>query len=177
MPLQYHDLDPTTRRFAIAELERDTAAGTVHVSERVRPGMHDRYGELLRSALAYYDDRWLEEQLAGEQLLVDFEPRRTASGGATTARLPESAARVLAEGDFNHYYMRGVCARAMDEGRHVVEVYRARFSAEPRTESAALEGRRLDAAELLEELRAPSEEGVAPPPLGRPNSGMSVRLV
>jgi hypothetical protein len=175
MPLQYADLDPTTRRYAHAELERDSVAGSFVPSERLRPGVVDDYRKLLNEALRYYDDRWLEERIAS--MLVDFEVRRTPSGGETTARLPESAARMLAEGDFNRYYMRGLCARAVDEGRHVVQVYRARLSLEPRPESEALEGERLAAAALLEELRSLAGETAATATLGRPNSGLSVRLV
>ena len=175
MPLMYEDLDPATRRFALEELERDVAAGTVMDSERLRPGTAERYRELLREALKYYDDRWLEERIP--ELLVSFEMRRTPSGGETTARVPENAARVLAEGDFNRYYMRGVCARALAEGRDAVEVYRARLSSEPRPESARLEGERLPAARVLEELRAPTADHPTAGTLGRPNSGLSVRLV
>src|SRR5215212_204086 len=175
MPLHYENLDPTTRRFALAELERDIAQGTRATSERVRPTEVPEYEKLLRDALAYYDDRWLEERVEG--MLVDVEPRRTRSGEETTAKLPENAPRLLAEGDFNRYYMRAVCARAVEERRGVVEVYRARFSAEPREESSALEGQRLGAAELLEELRTRTEEVNREAPLGKPGSGLSVRLV
>ncbi|HEX5829533.1 MAG TPA: hypothetical protein VFY16_01055 [Gemmatimonadaceae bacterium] len=175
MPLQYLDLDPVTRRLALAELDADLANDALIVSERLRPAALPEYRKLLRDAIAYYDDRWLEERLAG--LLVDFEARRTPSGGTTTARVPEIAERMLAEGDFNRYYMRAVARRAIDEGRAVVEVYRARFSAEPRPASEELEGRRLDAAELLAELRALNAGTLASATLGRPNSGLSVRLV
>jgi len=175
MPLLYESLDPTTRRYALAELEQDGSTGSFHLSDRVRPPAAAEYRRLLREAIAYYDDAWLEER-AGD-LLVDFEMRRTPSGGTTTARLPDMAARMLTEGDFNRYYMRGVCARALVEHREVVEVYRARLSVEPRTESAQLEGHRLPAREVLEYLRgqAPNDPAVAA--LGRPNSGLSVRLV
>ena len=175
MPLHYENLDPTTRRFALAELERDTASGERATSERVRPAEAAQYEKLLRDALAYYDDRWLEERVEG--MLVDFEPRRTRTGGETTAKLPENAPRLLAEGDFNRYYMRGVCARAVEERRGVVEVYRARFSAEPREESSALEGQRIPAGELLDELRTRTEESIRESQIGRPGSGLSVRLV
>jgi hypothetical protein len=108
---------------------------------------------------------------------VDFEMRRTPSGGETTAKLPDMAARMLAEGDFNRYYMRGICVRAIEETRQVVEVYRARLSLEPRKESAQLEGHRLPAQDVLDYLRGqpPSDEVMIA--LGRPNSGLSVRLV
>lgn len=175
VPLQYENLDPTTRRYALAELDQDLAAGSFHASERLRPSAVGEYQHLLHEAIRYYDDLWLEERAA--DLLVDFEVRRTRTGGQTTAKVPDMAARMLAEGDFNRYYMRGVCVRAIEEGRQVVEVYRARLSLEPRAQSAELEGHRLAAREVLDQLRGLTSEEPVTAPLGRPNSGLSVRLV
>jgi hypothetical protein len=175
MPLQYENLDPTTRRYALAELDHDLASGAFHISERLRPEAVGQYQRLLNEALRYYDDRWLEEHAS--DLLVESESRRTRSGGTTTARIPQMAARMLAEGDFNRYYMRGVALRAIEEGRQILEVYRARLSLEPRPESAELEGRRVPAAELLDHLRGPLSADPTVAPLGRTNSGLSVRLV
>jgi len=175
MPLQYENLDPTTRRYAIAELDRDLNNGAFHISERLRPESVAEYERLLREALRYYDDRWLEEHAS--DLLVESESRRTRTGGTTTARVPQMAARMLAEGDFNRYYMRAVALRAIEEGRQILEVYRARLSLEPRRESAELEGKRVPAAEVLDHLRGPISVDPSVAPLGRTNSGLSVRLV
>jgi hypothetical protein len=175
MPLQYENLDPTTRRYALSELEQDLASGAFHASERLRPEAVGEYQRLLSEALRYYDDRWLEEHAA--DLLIETESRRTRTGGTTTARVPQFAARLLAEGDFNRYYMRGVALRAIDEGRHILEVYRARLSLEPRPESAQIEGRRIPAAEVLEHLRGPLSVDPNVATLGRTNSGLSVKLV
>ena len=174
MPLQYENLDPTTRRLALAELDEDLSTGAFHVSERLRPTAVQEYQRLLHDALRYYDDLWLEERV--NDLLVDFEPRRTPSGAQTTAKVPEMAARMLAESDFNRYYMRGVAQRALAEDRSVVEVYRARLSLEPRPESAEIEGRRVPAQEVLDYLRG-SPDANTSLPIARPNSGLSVRLV
>ena len=174
MPLQYGNLDPITRRHALAELDKDIASGDFHASERLRPTTIAEYQRYLHEAIRYYDDRWLEEHAS--DLLVDFEHRRTRSGGQTTARLPDMAARMLAEGDFNRYYMRGLALRAIEEGRQVVEVYRARLSLEPRTESAQIEGSRLPAEDVLHHLRGQSVADPAVAALGRVNSGLSVRL-
>ena len=175
MPLKYENLDPVTRQFTLAEFDRDVERGELTISSRIRPSATDEYQALLRQALAYYDDQWLEDRVEG--MVVHFELRQTPSGSTTTAKLPAYAPRVLAEGDFNRYYMRGVCARAIDEGRGVVEVYRARISAEPRPESRELEGQRLDAAALLDELRTRHADSSEEATLGKPNSGLSVRLV
>jgi hypothetical protein len=174
MPLQYKDLDATTRRYALSELDHDLANDLFHPSDRLRPTAITEYQRLLRDAIRYYDDLWLEEH--ANDLLVDFETRRTRTGGQTTAKLPSMAARMLAEGDFNLYYMRGVSRRAMEEGREVVEIYRARLSVEPRASSAVMEGQRVPAREVLEQLRAKSTEPIHAL-LGQPNSGLSVRLV
>lgn len=175
MPLQYENLDPTTRRYALAELDRDIANGAFHISDRIRPTAAQEYQHFLREALRYYDDRWLEEHAS--DLLVESEERRTRSGGTTTARVPQMAARMLAEGDLNRYYMRGVALRAIEEGRQVLEVYRARLSLEPRPESAELEGTRVPAAEVLDHLRGPFSADPGVGALGRTNSGLSVRLL
>jgi hypothetical protein len=175
MPLHYENLDPTTRRYALAELDQDLASGAFHLPARLRPTVAADYQRLLRDAIRYYDDLWLEEHAS--DLLAESETRRTSSGAQVTAKVPQMAARMVAEGDFNRYYMRGVCLRAIDEQRQVVEVYRARLSLEPRPESAELEGRRLPARALLDWLRGGSSDDPAATALGRPNSGLSVRLV
>ena len=173
MPLQYQNLDPATRRHALAELDADIASGAFHASERLRPTAVVEYQRLLRDAIRYYDDLWLEERT--KPLLVDFEVRLTKTGGETTAKIPEMAPRMLAEGDFNRYYMRGVALRAIQEGKDV-EVYRARLSLEPRADSAELEGHHVVARELLDQLRGVTDFDPAAPRLGRVNSGLSVRL-
>jgi hypothetical protein len=175
MPLQYENLDPTTRRLAIAELDDDLKTGAFHASERLRPTAVADYQHLLRESLRYYDDLWLEQRAS--DLIVDFETRQTRSGGQTTAKIPEMASRMLAEGDFNRYYMRGVARRAVDEGRQIVEVYRARLSLEPRPDSAEAEGQRVQAKDVLDYLRGTTSTPPDEVRLGRPNSGLSVRLV
>ena len=75
MPLQYTNLDPVTRRAMVEELDRDLADGTMHLSPRLRPAAVSDYQHLLRDALRYYDDLWLEERAA--PLLMDFEMRRS----------------------------------------------------------------------------------------------------
>ena len=175
MPLKYENLDPATRRFAIAELDSDLESGAFHASERLRPTAIADYQHLLREAVRYYDDLWLEQHAA--DLLVEVESRTSRAGTQTTARVPEMAARMLAEGDFNRYYMRGVALRALEEDRRVVEVYRARLSLDPRPESAEVEGQRLPAGDVLEYLRGQRSEESATARLGRPNSGLSIRLV
>ena len=86
----------------------------------------------------------------------------------------KDAAAVMAEGEFNRFYIRALCIRAIDEGREL-EIYRARPSAKPDEASEAKIGDKPDPKALLADLRTSPGVGTA---LGlpRPGSGVSVRL-
>jgi hypothetical protein len=175
MGFEFANLDETTRRYMLQELEHDLAQGTLYLSPRLSPEGRASYPDLLAEALRTHDDSWLAEQLRRRGDLNPYEERHTAEGDLVTARLPANAPEVLAGDDFNRFYMRGLCARALAEGVGVVEVYRGRASAQPRPESQALIGQSLPAADLLEDLRA----WPRPPVLGIPtgfNSGLTLRL-
>jgi hypothetical protein len=89
-----------------------------------------------------------------------------------------TAAQTMAEGEFNRYYARGVCIRALAEtgSDATVTVYRARESANARSASVALIGTTPSAAALLEDLRTHigMDTALRLPP--GPNSGLSVHL-
>jgi len=104
------------------------------------------------------------------------EERRLRNGKITVAKVPVSAPETLAEGEFNRFYARGLCARAIAEGISEVVVYRGKQVQQPRPVSQAMIGRRIDPTALLKDLR--KSQGVEPalgiPP--GPNSGLTVRL-
>jgi hypothetical protein len=108
--------------------------------------------------------------------LQGFAPKTSTSGGFTWATVPATAPETLAEGEFNRFYARGLCARALQDGITQVEVYRGKLVNQPRRGSQAMLGQRIDAESLLADLR--SAQGVEPalglPP--GPNSGLTVRL-
>jgi hypothetical protein len=84
----------------------------------------------------------------------------------------------LAEGEFNRFYARGLCARALSEGISEVIVYRGKRVMQPRQESEAMIGKRISAKDLLEDLRKSESKGVEPAlgiPSG-PNSGITICL-
>jgi hypothetical protein len=103
------------------------------------------------------------------------EPRNTKNG-VTWAKVPVTAPETLAEGEFNRFYARGLCRRAIDEGKPKVQVYRAKQVVNARSESEALLGQSLPADKLLEDLRASvgTDTALGLPP--GPNSGLSIRL-
>ena len=109
--------------------------------------------------------------------MKEYEQRRKRGGGFTNARVPVNAPDTLSEGEFNRYYVRGLCIRVIEEDMDKVEVYRGKPVNQPRPESEVLLGKRLPAESLLEDLR--KSNGVEPalglPP--GPNSGLTVRIV
>lgn len=163
MQFRFENLDESTRRYMAQELSRDLVYGTLYLSPRLTEEGRAVYPALLEEALRYAD------------YLQPYEERRMGDEAIQT-RVPVTAAEMLATDEFNRYYMRGVCLRALAEGSGVVEVYRGRDSAEPRPASQSLVGQRLSAAALLEDLRGWPDQA---PVLGLPtgyNSGLSIRL-
>lgn len=170
MGLNYEDLDPTTRPMMIAEFTDDLAKSAIYVSGRLTAAGRSAWPDLLREALAAHDDDWLASELETKGLLEAKELRQ-----GKPVDVPVTAHWTLAQGEFNHFYIRGVCRRAVAEAR-VVRAYRARYSGEPRASSLAVDGTDFDPAVLLADTRARSF-GSTSQGFPGPNSGMSVKLV
>lgn len=176
MGLNYEYLDDRTRALMIEEIERDIAAGRIDLSRYLSDAGREDWPSLLLEAARSHDDDWLARQLALEGRLRKQAERRTPKGDMIMADVPFLASHTIAEGEFNRFYIRALCRRALDDGRQHVEVYRARDSKSPREQSEKLIGRHIAADVLLNDLR--NNNGVeAALGLARPNSGLSVTLV
>jgi hypothetical protein len=160
----------------VKEIEFDMAGVRLYMSPRLNTWGTTQYPALLKRAAESHDDAWLAQQIRMNGLLNTEETRRTPSGGVTTAKVPVTAHETLAEGEFNRFYCRGVCARAIEDGYQNVQVYRAKRVDNPRPASQAKIGTLVNAERLLNDLR--TSQGVEPalgiPP--GPNSGLSVQL-
>ncbi len=176
MSLQYKNLDAQTRPHMLSEMNADQAAGLLYISPRLNENGTNGWFKLLSEAIAAHDDGWLATEIRNQGFLKSHEERRKPKGGTTLAQVPVIAHETLAEGEFNRFYVRGLCLRAIQDNIARVIAYRARHSEQPRPESEAIVGRAFSPAALLNDLR--SARGVEPalgvPP--GPNSGLSVRL-
>ncbi len=176
MSLYYANLDDRTRQLMLEEVEYDVARNQLHISPFLSgQGQHD-YANLLRDAIQHGNDESLAESLRSHRRLERALPRRQPKGGYGIAATPSNAADVLAESEFNRFYIRGLARRAIEEGIPEVVIYRAKPVQNPRPESEALIESTLSPEALLEDLRRHPDE---PPSLGvpsGPNSGLSVRL-
>jgi hypothetical protein len=176
MGINYKNLDEKTRKFMLEELEMDIANSNLYISLRLNPAGKSKWTELLRQAIKSYSDDWLASQLIGCMNL--YEERKTRTGKIIRPKVPVTAPDTLAEGEFNRFYARGLCARALSEGISEVIVYRGKRVMQPRQESEAMIGKRISAKDLLEDLRKSESKGVEPAlgiPSG-PNSGITICL-
>jgi hypothetical protein len=170
----FENLDDVTRPFMLEELDHDERGpGAVFLSPRLSARGIAEYPDLLRAALTDGSDVSLERALRAPGVMSTQERSRSRTGQPIVKRVPSNAATMIAEGEFNRYYIRGLCARALTEDARVV-VYRARPSRSPRISSEAKIGTELDPGALLEDLRA--SVGREPSILPEVNSGLSVRL-
>lgn len=175
MPLNLHHLDPLTRKHMLDEIELDEQTQSLYISPRLTPHFSPEYSGILKSVVADGHDETLAAELARPGRLNSHETRNTAKG-VISAKVPVTAPATLSEGEFNRFYIRGLCARAMSEGVTHLEVYRAKSVTNPRPESEALLGQRIPVEQLLNDLRASiGIDTVLGLPAG-PNSGLSVRL-
>jgi hypothetical protein len=177
--LHYKNLDEKTREYMLKELQMDINQRRLYVSSRLNPRGKAMWPKLLEEAITGYNievpDDWLAERLKEGNYLESKEERRLPNGKITRVKVPANAHETLAEGEFNRYYIRGLCARAIAEGISEVIVYRGKQVRQPRPESRAMIGKRLDPKNLLEDLRASTGKDTASGLFG-PNSGLTICL-
>ena len=175
MGLRYENLDDETRRFMLEEIDMDVRDGSIYISSYLNARGCDEWPRLLREAAERGTDDSLAAAIRADRCLKDRVERRKPKGGTTIVNVPYTAHETLGEGQFNMYYTRGLCRRAIEARQAELEVYRAKEVAEPRPESQALIGRRLNPQAILGDLR--TTKGVESAlGLARPNSGLTLRI-
>lgn len=167
MHLHFDDLDGLTRLLALDELWRDGAASCLYRSPRLTDAGWRDWPVLLQLALLDAEPKALATALRREGRMRELDLRGRP--------LPPDAPRVLADGEFNRYYCRAVCRRALAQGSAQVQVFRAREVLEPRRSSQEILGMLMDAAWLLDDLRRHPAHAIGRVP-GGPGSGISVRI-
>jgi hypothetical protein len=164
----FKDLD-LVREYMLEEVELDIKNNNIYYSKFFNAYGKQAYVELLKEAIKNGDSDMLALRLAhGNYFLHEYQ-RNTPKGGVTYAQVPVTAPQTFAEGQFNRFFMRGVCRRSLAEAQGQVRVYRAKQSENPRPESQQLVGKTLAANELLNSLRS-DENGFGP------NSGLSAEI-
>ena len=171
---KFENLDDATRLLMLKAIEEAQSTDNIYYSTRFNQSGKSEWLTLLKQAAQEFNEHWLAYQLEANKLMKDFEGARNSSDVYTIKHVPHTAAETISEGQFNRFYMLGLCKRARVEGITHLEVYRAKERSEPRPESQALIGNQLSIDEIeiqLKEVKASFNS-----PLIKPNSGLCVRL-
>lgn len=176
MGLAYANLDETTRKYMLEEIDLDVANNDLYLGRRLTEKGRTRWLSLLKESSTSQNDDWLAARQKSEGLIKSKETRSLKGGKVIEVDVPITAAEILAEGEFNRFYIRALCRRAVESGLSKLLVYRAKDVQNPRPSSEALIGTMIDANALLTDLRVHQGEEPALKMPGGPNSGLSVRL-
>lgn len=173
--MDFANLDTQTRELMISEINSDIAAIRIYQSPRLTAkGLQD-FPSLLLEAAKDGDTHSLASAISFDDRLNTREISHR-NGNPYEKDVPVNASQTLAEGEFNRFYMRGVCLRALSLGLGHVTVYRAKQVNNPRPASIALDGTNKDAQGLLDDLRKHVGTDTALGLPNGPNSGLSIRL-
>ena len=169
------NLTEDVRAKMLDEINADIAANKLYECPRLNTNGKAIFSSLLIQAAQSENDEWLAEALQDQDCFNHTETRRTKNG-PIVARVPVNANEVLAEGEFNRYYVRALCLVALERGVSSLVVYRARESSNPRSISIQMIGTSIEPRALLDDLRINIGVDTALKLPPGPNSGLSVKL-
>jgi hypothetical protein len=172
--LSLANLDDRTRHSMLEEVLMDIERKALYLSKRLNDNGIAKYPEILRRAIDRGNDSTFADELQSGYMNTT-EERKKPSGGFTSVRVPSNAHEMLAEGEYNRFYVRALCRRAIQEGTSLV-IYRAKPVSNPRPESELKIGQTVDPQRLLEDLRNNVGIDTALGIPAGPNSGLSVKL-
>lgn len=156
------------------EVKLDISNGSLYYSERLSQNGKAIYIDLLIESVVNGNEMTFADSLIG--MFNTHYERKKPGSGTTWVKMPSNANLTLAEGEFNRFYIRALCRKALDMGMKL-KIYRVKFSINPRFESEIKIGTYIDAYKLLNDLRTHiGFDTVLGLPPG-PNSGLSVELV
>lgn len=163
------DLDSETRSLMQSEVNEDIQKERLFISERLNELGRELYPDFLKSAIKSGDEVIFKELLESGSHFNTSDFRL-----GKPIKMASNASQLLAQSEFNRFYIRAICLKAIEHGIENVEIYRARESSWARPESEARIGITLNAKSLLEDLR--DSIGEEPKYLPDINSGLSVKL-
>jgi hypothetical protein len=153
MAMMLDDLDTRTRACMVREIDRDSAAKRLYLSARLSPQGRAAYPRHLVDAARHGDPASLAAAIRLPGLINATEISHSKTGSAFEKAVPVNAAETLAEGEFNRFYLRGLCLVAIEDGIEALEIYRAKDVRDPRPESTLLIGQYVNPVTLLDDLR------------------------
>jgi hypothetical protein len=174
MSMNLLNINEDIRTLMLKEIDFDVDRFKLYISPRLNLVGRQSYQFLLKDAVQNHDVAWLTNQIHSRFLLNSTETRKLRDK-TIQAKVPDNANEILAEDEFNRFYMRALCIYAINNKISSVIVYRAKEVQSPLPESWKIIGTIIDPKELLEDLR----QHVGQEPklgVGKSGSGLSVML-
>jgi hypothetical protein len=176
MKFNFENLDEQTRQLMSDEINTDISGKKLYPSKYFNDTGARLYPDFLQQAVATGDEETLATVLKQNTCFKDKAERvNKKTGEISLVNVPITANETIAQGEFNRFYIRALCLRAISNEQQLI-IYRARHSDNPRPESEIMVGKTIEATKLLNDLR--NNIGVETA-FGIPgiNSGLSVKLV
>ncbi|KQM42120.1 hypothetical protein ASE55_12965 [Chryseobacterium sp. Leaf201] len=151
------------------EINSDISNGKLYLSNRLNQNGKDNYQNYLLESVENGDEETFTNLLIQSSNFNDTEIVQGKS-----KKVPSNAASLLCQSEFNRYYIRAICLRAMNQNQDEVKIYRGRESSWTRPESEVLIGTSLNATDLLEDLR--NSIGISPQLFPEINSGLTIKI-
>jgi len=171
MQFNFENLDQRTRGLMNDEVDRDIQSDNLYISKQFNDIGIQKYPDLLKKAISTGSESSLSDDLKNENCIAT---EKMKSG--KWVKVPHTANKTLAEGEFNRFYIRALCRRVIEDKNGALEIYRAKQVSAPRSESQMRIGEPVDSKKLLDDLRKkPGVDTALGVPSG-PNSGLSVKI-
>jgi hypothetical protein len=174
--MNFKNLDTDVRNFMLSEIKDDINSNKLYFSKYFNTTGINLYPNLLQTAAKSGNSETLANSILEKNCVKEKAQRKTKSGGKSMVKVPKTAHETLAQGEFNRFYMRAVCRKAIEENKEI-EIYRGRHSNKPRSASIMLIGKKIDPKKMLADLRTSIgvDTALGLPP--GPNSGLTIKLV
>ena len=166
----YYDLTDDVRQNMMNELNMDMNKDMLYLSSNFNDYGKKVYPELLLESIKTGNGYTLQIALNDNNCFLTVKPKK----GGGIQKVESNAAQKISQNEFNRYYIRGVCLKAITEEIENVEIYRAKESTRARIESERKIGNLISAKALLEDLR--NSIGNDPHILPEIGSGLSIKL-
>lgn len=163
------NLEEETRKLMLDEINSDISEDKLYFSNRLSIIGKENYIPSLLESAKNGNDETFTNFMAQNDNFNQFEVVQGKS-----KKVPNNAASLLCQSEFNRYYIRAICLRAIDLNQEKIEIYRGRESSWARPESEMLIGTKLNAKDLLEDIR--NSIGTSPKLFPEINSGLTVKL-
>ncbi|BDZ71421.1 hypothetical protein [Methanobacterium petrolearium] len=161
--------DEGIRTLMLDEINSDIAQNKLYMGKDLKPEYENVYTDLLKEAVSNGDSDSLADEIVDNSCLLEY--KMTKSG---PRKVPKDAHTKLAEGEFNRFYIRALCMKAIEDN-FGLEVYRAKDVQNVRSTSQELIGQTVDPEQTLEDLRENIGKYTSSGIPGGPNSGLSLR--